>query len=584
VLTPGTTLDGRYEILEPLASGGMGHLYRARRVHLGDEVAVKIVHSQGADPARLRERFLVESRACAQLRHPNIVTVLDFAVDPNGQPFLVMELLNGPSLLQQLQQQGALGPARVVAIVTPLCAALQMAHDRGVLHRDLKPGNIVSHRYESGEVVHKIIDFGLANLRTASDETRLTRAGTFLGTVAYASPEQLRSEPLDPRSDVYSLGTVVFEMLTGRLPFVGEAFATISKKLTEAAPRPSTIRPDVGEGLDEAVSRALALDRDARWPSMAAFAGALEPGAAGRTGTGSVPVALTASEIDTRRAPGLTAKYDIGPRLSTGRMGSTVHAGTHRALGHPVAIRLLRCHDEKMWPAVRSRFLREARTLQVTHPSLLHVRDFGEEGDLLYVVTDLVEGARLRATLDAHPRGLSWDLAGPFVADIADATAQLHRRGGLVCGLTPDLMWVTTDGERQRILISSGGICQIQDLLATLSEQTVRGTGAVEPDLFYVAPEVLTGRPPDARADVYAVGVIAYELVTGTVPFTAETLPALTGRVMRGDALDPGAGHPDVPPTAAAVILRALSVDPQDRHADAREFLRAWQETLSLEP
>jgi len=182
VFTPGSTLDGRYEILGRLASGGMGEVHRARRMLLGDEVVIKIIRTAGGDAVELRERFLRESRLCAQLRHPNIVTILDFAIAGDGQPYLVMEYLNGPSLRDELSVHGPMSVDEVQQIVEPLCGALQLAHDRLIVHRDLKPANVVSHRFESGEVVYKVIDFGLANIREGTD-TRLTRGGQYTGTV-----------------------------------------------------------------------------------------------------------------------------------------------------------------------------------------------------------------------------------------------------------------------------------------------------------------------------------------------------------------------------------------------------------------
>ena len=148
VITPGSTLDGRYEILGLLASGGMGEVYRARRVLLGDEVVIKAIRTGGREAADLRDRFLRESRLCAQLRHPNIVTILDFAIAPDGEPYLVMEYLNGPSLRDELATHGPMTPAEVRQIIEPICGALQLAHDRQIVHRDLKPANIVSHRFD----------------------------------------------------------------------------------------------------------------------------------------------------------------------------------------------------------------------------------------------------------------------------------------------------------------------------------------------------------------------------------------------------------------------------------------------------
>jgi serine/threonine protein kinase len=575
VLSPGTVLDHRYEIIDAVASGGMGHVYRARRTWLGDEIALKVINAQGADAESLRERFMLESRVCAQLRHPHIVTVLDFNVDAAGQPFLVMELLNGPSLREELERLGPLPLARVREIVLQVGSALQLAHDRGILHRDLKPANIVSHRFDSGQIVYKVVDFGLANLRAETDATRLTQAGMFLGTVAYASPEQLRGDPLDARTDVYALGAVVFELLTGRPPFAGDStLSVITRKLTTDAPRASSLRPDLPGDIDDALRRALARDPADRCPSIAALGRAFADTTTAGAGEGISRTAAAVVPPDLARTD-LTVKYDIGPQIAAGRLGSAVHSGVHRALGHPVAIRILRRTDPQTWDPLRARFLREAQTLQVAHPALVHVRDYGEERDLVYVVTDLVEGESLRERIAREPRGLAWTSAAPLVRDIAEAAAVLHRRGGLLCGLTPEIIRVTTDEDRERLVISTGGICQLQDLLATLSERTLRGVGLVDRELYYLAPEVLTGQRPDERSDIYAIGAVAYEMVTGSVPYEANTLPELIGLALRGALRDPRELGADIPPAAAQLVARALAADRDVRFGSAADLRRA---------
>ena len=166
---PGQILDDRYEILGLLAEGGMGRLNRARRTLLGDEVAIKIVRGDHGG-AGAHDRFFRESRASAKLRHPYIVSILDFNVDDEDHPFLVMELLNGLSVKDEIASKGRMSLAEVQAIVPSLCTALQFAHDQGIVHRDLKPANIVAHEFAPGQRVYKVVDFGLANLRD-TDET-----------------------------------------------------------------------------------------------------------------------------------------------------------------------------------------------------------------------------------------------------------------------------------------------------------------------------------------------------------------------------------------------------------------------------
>jgi serine/threonine-protein kinase len=561
VLSIGQILDGRYEILAPLAEGGMGAVYRARRLLLGDEVAIKIVRADNAGPGPV-ERFMRESRACARLHHPNIVSIFDFNADQPDRPFLVMELLNGRSIKEEIGERGRLTLDDVQAIVPPLCAALHLAHRHGIVHRDLKPANIVAHEFAPGERVHKIVDFGLANIRESADETRLTGAHQFVGTIAYASPEQLTGGTVDGRSDIYSLGSVVFEMLTGRVPFAGEdAMAVVTGHLTAPAPRPSAFRPEVPAWVDLAIGRALVKSPDDRWQDIAEFGRLFTVGDGRRTTTAAPAVART----------GLAGTYEVGERLGPGRLGSDVYRGVHRALGHPVAIRLLRRADRKDWDGARARFLREAKTLQLAHPSIIQVRDYGEEGDLVYVVTDFIEGTSLREILNAGG-AMPWPRLLPLLSQLADAARALHRRGGLLCGLNPDIVRVTADEDGERLMISTSGIWEAQDLLATLHDETLRGSGLADAELRYVAPELLTGRTADVRSDIFTMGVLAYEMATATLPYDGRSMPELLGAMLRGTPADPRTIQAAIPDAAAAALLKALNPVPESRFATAKEF------------
>jgi serine/threonine protein kinase len=568
MLTAGSVLDGRYEIVAPIAEGGMGAVYRARRTLLGDEVAIKVMRAEfAADPAS-RERFFRESRACAQLRHPSIVSILDFNLDADGRPFLVMELLNGRSLRQEIAARGPLPVGETLATIVPVSAALQLAHDRGILHRDLKPANIVAHDFGGGTRAHKVVDFGLAQIREASDATRLTSEHQFLGTIAYASPEQLTGGGVDVRSDIYSLAVVVYEMLTGRVPFPGsDAMAIVTAMLTETAPPPSGIRGDLPAWVDLVLGRALARRPEDRFESMAAFGQAL----AAREGADRVTVILPERSAPAR---GLLSTYDVGGKLGPGRLGSEVFLGMHRALGHPVAVRLLRRGPDRNWDAVRARFLREARTLQVAHPSIIQVRDYGEEGDLVYLVTDYIEGPSLREVLQAGG-AMAWPRLRPLLVQLTEAARVLHRRNGLLCGLNPDIMRVVSDEDGERLMISTAGVWDAEDLLATLRDQTVRGTALADVELRYVAPELLTGRSADVRSDVFTLGVLAYEMATAALPYDGTAMPALLGAMLRGSPADPRALQPTLPDAAAQAIVAALSPAPERRFERARDFAAA---------
>jgi serine/threonine protein kinase len=568
MLSPGATIDDRYEILDALGSGGMGHVYRARRIHLGDVVAIKVMQATPDAPPEMRDRFLRESRACAQLRHPNIVGLLDFGFDGANQPYMVMELLSGPSLREEIDLEAPMSPARVVASLDGVAAGLQLAHDRGVTHRDLKPANIVAHRYESGERVYKVIDFGLAAMKATSDQTRLTDPAFFLGTLAYAAPEQLRGEDVSAATDVYALGVIAYEMLTGGRPFDGTNQATlITQALSTAPTRAATRRSGLPQAIDDAVMKALEKEASQRWPSVAAFMGALQ------AAVGQSP-APAASPVET----GLLSRYELGPLIGRGRLGSLVYQATHRALGVPVAIRVLKREDHSHWDTVRARFLLEARTLQISHPSLLQVRDFGEDDRGVHLVTDLIDGPSLRQAM-AEGGAFPWERARSLILQALEAMSALLGKGGFISGVNPDMIRLrssqsdgaTADQSVERIVISSAGIKSVQDVLATMREQELRGQEASANELPYLAPEVMMGGAPNPRADVFTIGVLAYHMVTGAVPFQAPSLPELIGQMLQARPAPPQ----QIPAAARDAIMKAIDGMPANRFESADAFARA---------
>jgi eukaryotic-like serine/threonine-protein kinase len=251
------TLDGRYHMVERIAAGGMGEVFRAHDAVLAREVAIKVLHrSLASDPAFV-DRFRREARAAAGLAHPNIVAVYDWgAVD--GVYYMVMEYVRGPSVRHLLNEQGRMEPAQAAEILRQSLLALGHAHHEGFVHRDMKPENLLV----TPDGVVKVADFGLAR---AYADGRVTQAGAVTGTVQYLAPEQIRGEPADPRSDLYSLGIVAYELLTGKLPFTGEtAMAVAYKHLSDRVPPPSSILPALPEDLDGFVASATDRDRELR--------------------------------------------------------------------------------------------------------------------------------------------------------------------------------------------------------------------------------------------------------------------------------------------------------------------------------
>ena len=264
----GRLIGGRYRLIAPLGEGGMATIWRALDEQLDREVAVKLLREQyGSDPG-FANRFRHEARAAGSLSHPNIVPVYDYGTDTDGAQFIVMQLVEGDDLSTILRERGNLDTDEAVRIALGVAAALEAAHRRGLVHRDVKPGNILL--TDDGDV--KVTDFGIAR---AVAETSMTVTGTTLGSVHYFSPEQARGDEVTGASDVYALGIVLYEMLTGRRPFEGDSAAGVAlKRLSEDPPPPSTYRP-VPSGLSAIVMRALQREPRDRFPDAGSFAEAL---------------------------------------------------------------------------------------------------------------------------------------------------------------------------------------------------------------------------------------------------------------------------------------------------------------------
>jgi len=281
----GTKLAGKYEILSVLGTGGMGVVYKGRQDVMDRIVAIKMLQSHHLNDSMSVKRFQQEGRATCKLNHPHIITVYDFGISQQtGQPFIVMDYLQGVPLSEIIKQEGQVSVDRAIKVFSQASDALGHAHKQGIIHRDLKPSNIVLISYDGDKDFVKVVDFGVAQIMedaTGSTENhqRLTQMGEVCGSPVYMSPEQCQGFKLDRRSDVYSMGIVMYETLTNRLPLLGRTMVeTMRKHIEDPPPRFSEVRPDlyIPERVEAVILKALAKDPNDRHQSMEHLVNELE--------------------------------------------------------------------------------------------------------------------------------------------------------------------------------------------------------------------------------------------------------------------------------------------------------------------
>jgi serine/threonine-protein kinase len=272
----GAVLAGRYRIERLLSRGGMGAVFEATQLGLDRAVAVKMLLPALSRDEKMRERFRREARSAASLRHPNIIQIYDYGISDHG-PYIVMEYVRGLSL-RELLRQGPLAIEQAVEWMSQICSAMATAHAAGIIHRDIKPDNILIEEQAGGGSTAKVLDFGIAKIREAQAEeaeTNLTGAN-IIGSPAYMSPEQCQAAPLDARSDIYSLGIVLYEMLTGATPFGKLPPAAMMMHHVSSRPaRPSEARGEISDALDAVLAKVLAKDREMRFATASEFAAEL---------------------------------------------------------------------------------------------------------------------------------------------------------------------------------------------------------------------------------------------------------------------------------------------------------------------
>jgi len=291
-----TVLADRYRVVKKLGEGGMGSVYLAEHTTINKRLAIKVLSPEFSHKQDLVDRFLQEARAASMIDQENVVEITDFGSTPNGSVFFVMEYLQGEDLSDTVKNEGALPWARVKAIMLQIVEALKAAHAAGIIHRDMKPENCFRIKRGSNPDFIKVLDFGIAKVTSDEGEGKnLTRTGMIFGTPEYMSPEQAKGEKVDHRVDVYALGVILYELLTGRVPFTADTFMGIlTKHMFEPPAAPSTVVPDanIPEEVEAIILKALQKDREYRFQDMESMGAAIE-----KVGTGSAAVSVVAEVV-----------------------------------------------------------------------------------------------------------------------------------------------------------------------------------------------------------------------------------------------------------------------------------------------
>ncbi|MCA8920305.1 MAG: serine/threonine protein kinase [Planctomycetes bacterium] len=572
---------GPCRIHRKIGEGGMGAVYLAQHPVLHKDMVVKVLKPAYANSERRVKRFFQEARAAARVDHPNVIAIQDVGTNAQGLHYILMQYLEGENLFERLLRRGVFEPAQALEVVRAIAEAMQAMHAVGVIHRDIKPENVVITPNDQ----IRLIDFGLA--KDLQNQLNLTAPGAMVGTPLYMAPEIGRSETIDGRADVYSLGLTLYALLAGRPPFEGYPIHHVI--FGKARLRPlSELNPKVEAPLLGVLARMLAWDRRDRYPSAEALIEDLDRVASGKPPAalaGPVPRCLGGSEAGTRSRPRPAAKApaveepdeealalseevaraqgDPARRVADylllsvleERSKSVVYRGYCPRRKQLVAVHLMR--GVKSLSPVYTKALAKVGALE--HPHLSTLLDSGVHEGQLYLVSTFIAGASLR-TLFAQVRDtqpLEPGDAARVLRDAARALAYAQDQGAGHGWLRPGSVWIDERG--QGFVVDFGLACMRQVAARRLPERAQQGRSG-----RYLPPERRSGvhRVADPGADVYALGILLYQCLTGEPPSSLEG----------GEVAPPTELGREVVPDLEAICLKSLAVARGTRYETPAEL------------
>ncbi|HTR35237.1 MAG TPA: protein kinase [Bryobacteraceae bacterium] len=560
---PGMILGERYEILKRLGEGGMGAVYKARDTELDRLVAVKVIRPELAGHPDILRRFKQELILARQVTHKNVVRIFDL-VTADGRKFITMDFIEGRDLRTILNERGKLPPAEAVPIAQQICRGLEAAHLENVVHRDLKPQNIMVDA--SGRVY--LMDFGLAR---SMELAGLTRTGVLMGTPDYMSPEQARAQKVDARSDLFSLGIIFYEVLTGQLPFQADTLmAKLLLRTQQKAAPAISVDPTIPRHLSDVVSKCLEQDVSQRYQNVREILDALSGGVA----PAGASVTLAASSIvetppisiaDLGPGSEFGPRYRIESVIGEGGMGKVYKAHDHE-LDRTVALKLVR-QELASAPSSMQRFKQELLLAsRISHRNILRIHDLGDVGGIKFISMAYVQGRDLHDVL-VQTSPLPVERAVNIATQLAGALEAAHAEGVVHRDLKPRNVLIDVD---DHVYVSDFGLAKSLD--SEISTMTRAGEVLGTPR--YMSPEQAESKPADHRSDIYSLGVILYEMLAGEAPFTGESSLQVMFQHVQQQARDPRELRPDLPEYLAKITLKCLEKDPAARYQGAGEILR----------